>query len=160
MKKIIITALILAISISVSCSNTTTPTTPKKQAAIEFRIQKEPPSLYVSDYADSYFDETAIVSSTNEVGARITYLDVTWTAGNKTVSSSRHDGGIVPAYGNLLIAFHSTCDNQYKEVTVIFRVVGTDNNGFSIDKSRSWTWGPWTGQNNLAVAKSTGKVQY
>jgi len=132
-------------------TDTTTTIAPKKQATIELRLQQEPPSMMYNSWDDSwYIQGTAMVSCTNEIGGRITYLDVTWTVGNNTVASSRHEGGIIPPYGNLSIDFNSKCDSKYKPDKVTFKIAGTDNNGFSINQNRYWTW---TWPNKMAIAK-------
>jgi hypothetical protein len=156
MKKLVITASLFSILISVSCSSTpTTPETPKKPAIIELRLEQEPPYMY--PYSGWNIYGTAIVSCTNDVGGKITYLDVIWYVGSSVVASSRYAGGNVPGYGNLKIDFNSYCGGQYKSDKVMWTIAGTDNNGFAINVSRYWTF---TWQSNMAVATSMGRGRY
>jgi len=143
MKKVNITAVILLVFVSVSCSQSTptTPATPKKKASIELELKNKNWGGYS---AFLLIKGTAMISCTNEVGGRITYLDVTLYKENEIICSYLFDGGTVQPYGKLMIDFGITVswapeDRKTRPFKLMMRIEGTDNSDYKIDISRYWT---------------------
>ncbi|MDD8026884.1 MAG: hypothetical protein PHI34_10235 [Acidobacteriota bacterium] len=139
LKWILSWSLLLLIVMASSCKSPEESTAQTK-AAIQFELKDTPTMRRYAGGGTLHIENTAIVSCSNEVGGTITSLNVTWFVGNSQVASTKHDGGRVSGYGSLEIVFDSECSAIYKPDTVTFRIVGTDGNGYAIDKSLSYSY--------------------
>lgn len=135
---------LVPVLLTLSCSTTTTADRnkeePKPEATFNFALATSPTITWNTDGGTLHIENSAIVTSTNNVGGTVTSLDITWYVGGTIVSTSTHPGGHFAGYGTLTITFHSECSRQYEPDVVTFRIVGRDDNGNAIDRTLTYSW--------------------
>jgi hypothetical protein len=135
-----LTLALVIVAVFASSCKSPEETITKIQAVITLALKDSPTIHRYAGGGTLHIEDTAIVSCTNQVGGTISSLTVTWKVSGSTVATTNHAGGRVAGNGSLDIVFDSECSALYQPDTVVFRVVGTDSNGYAIDKSLTYTY--------------------
>jgi hypothetical protein len=123
-------------------SGPTTPELPKQRASVKVEVAKWPIDINWWDWDNGYIllNPEVLVSESNGVGGRVSKAQATVYIGDKFKAQDTEEGGRFVAFGSLKIFFSLKIYlPDYKVDKLIITIEGGDDNGYSFNKSVSYT---------------------